>query len=94
MRKKLWWRLGAIFLLVPALLASSGCKQSAKQAKAPEKKAELMKTPYKNEEFATGTYVEILIYDKGMVRKTLKLPENNSKNWQQSLKFMSKVKVN
>ena len=65
MRKKLWWRLGAIFLLVPALLASSGCKQSAKQAKAPEKKAELMKTPYKNEEFATGTYVEILIYDKG-----------------------------
>ncbi|MFZ2718056.1 hypothetical protein [Lactococcus chungangensis] len=38
MRKKLWWRLGAIFLLVPALLASSGCKQSAKQAKAPEKK--------------------------------------------------------
>jgi hypothetical protein len=44
--KKLWWRLGAIFLLVPALLASSGCKQSAKQAKAPEK-AELMKTPIK-----------------------------------------------
>jgi hypothetical protein len=36
--------VGAIFLLVPALLASSGCKQSAKQEKH-QKKLELMKTP-------------------------------------------------
>ncbi|GHU42309.1 FAD:protein FMN transferase [Bacilli bacterium] len=66
MKKRLQWRLGAMLLIVPVLLASSGCqKKEDNSKKAPEKKVELMKEPYKNEEFATGTYVEILIYDKG-----------------------------
>lgn len=65
MEKRLWWRLGAVLLLVPALLCGSGCKQGAVKNKTSEKKVELMKEPYKNEEFATGTYVQVLIYDKG-----------------------------
>ncbi len=48
-----------------ALLASSGCQQVADEPKTPEKKVELMKEPYKNEEFAAGTYAQVLIYDKG-----------------------------
>ncbi|GAB2022397.1 FAD:protein FMN transferase [Pseudolactococcus yaeyamensis] len=65
MKKKLWWQSSAILLIVPTLLASSGCKkEDTVKPKKEEKKVELMKQPYKNEEFATGTYVEVLIYDK------------------------------
>lgn len=39
MKKKLWWRLGAVLMMVPVLLAGSGCKQGADKTKTPEKKS-------------------------------------------------------
>ncbi|MGO2384250.1 hypothetical protein [Pseudolactococcus laudensis] len=41
MEKRLWWRLGAVLLLVPALLCGSGCKQGAVKNKTSEKKSNL-----------------------------------------------------
>ena len=65
MKKRLRWRLGTILLIVPVLLGVSACQQGGKKSKSPDKKVELMKEPYKNEEFAAGTYAQVLIYDKG-----------------------------
>ncbi|MBW9331562.1 FAD:protein FMN transferase [Lactococcus raffinolactis] len=65
MKKRLRWGIGVILLLIPALLTSSGCQKKTKESEAEEQKVELMKKPYKNEEFAAGTYAQVLIYDKG-----------------------------
>lgn len=44
-------------------------KSNNKKVKVKEIKTELLSKPYKNQEFATGTYVETLIYDKGYTDK-------------------------
>lgn len=73
MKKGFWFRLGMVAVTVPVLLTSYGCnkegstsdKSKSATSNTTKKKAELSKTPYKNEEFGTGSYVQFLIYDKG-----------------------------
>jgi thiamine biosynthesis lipoprotein len=80
MKKKGWHRMGLTLLALPLLVVSFGCKkESAAKPKTETPKAELLKKPYTNEEFATGTYVQVAIYDKGhgeedfmAAKKTLK----------------------
>lgn len=64
MKKTRRWRLSMILFASLALLLSVGCQKIGTQVKQAEKQPELLKEPYKNEEFATGTYVQVMIYDK------------------------------
>jgi thiamine biosynthesis lipoprotein len=59
-----------VVLMLPVLLVGSGCKKGGNTSPPkPKKQVELLKEPYKNEEFATGTYTQFSIYDKGYGEK-------------------------
>jgi thiamine biosynthesis lipoprotein len=65
MKKRIFVGLGAVLLLLPFLFLAQACQKKQSEAPKTKKQTKLLKTPYKNEEFAAGTYVQILIYDKG-----------------------------
>lgn len=58
------WRIIWVLFTILTLFLTVGCQKSGTPSQKPDKKTELLKEPYKNEEFATGTYVQVMIYDK------------------------------